>query len=71
MNISCISNVYLWDGSALRFYSFVVFFIVFFFICLQGYEGSLLKVTSKNGKTASVSVGKTTLYFNRKTVRAR
>lgn len=23
---------------------------------LQGYEGSLLKVTSKNGKTASVSV---------------
>lgn len=26
------------------------------FSCLQGYEGSLLKVTSKNGKTASVSL---------------
>lgn len=25
-------------------------------IVFQGYEGSLLKVTSKNGKTASVSI---------------
>lgn len=30
--------------------------IVNLFELLQGYEGSLLKVTSKNGKTASVSL---------------
>lgn len=29
--------------------------LIFFLIVFQGYEGSLLKVTSKNGKTASVS----------------
>jgi hypothetical protein len=32
----------------------IILICVFYF--LQGYEGSLLKVTSKNGKTASVSV---------------
>lgn len=30
----------------------------------QGYEGSLLKVTSKNGKTASVSQEKALIYAN-------
>lgn len=38
-----------------------IFFLRFF--RLQGYEGSLLKVTSKNGKTASVSVAKETVIF--------
>jgi hypothetical protein len=34
----------------------VIFFItITVFSVFQGYEGSLLKVTSKNGKTASVS----------------
>lgn len=34
------------------------------FLFTQGYEGSLLKVTSKNGKTASVSLstGKSDVY---------
>ena len=31
--------------------------------CFQGYEGSLLKVTSKNGKTSSVSKKKYFFYF--------
>lgn len=33
------------------------------FVSLQGYEGSLLKVTSKNGKTASVS--QCIIYFRK------
>ena len=40
------------------------------FIIFQGYEGSLLKVTSKNGKTSSVSTNSTVFENHRKSLNA-
>lgn len=39
-----------------KVYKSIYIFLLFLFFSSQGYEGSLLKVTSKNGKTASVSM---------------
>lgn len=55
--MKCIKD-YIESNKQLKSRKLIIFFCIFFFLFFssQGYEGSLLKVTSKNGKTASVSM---------------
>ena len=50
-----------------QFFILLICILRFFFI-FQGYEGSLLKVTSKNGKTSSVSTNSTVFENHRKSL---